>query len=132
MFILYTSALFGQGMANILKGHRGLQVEGLANCDKKGWKQVRSSQPDLVIIEGQSPVGDAARVLQGLLKRSPQARVIIVDLDRRDAVMFVALKVAATESNLVRAAKCKIHCNKIKQTIRRIRATHIARTQEGQ
>lgn len=105
VLILYTSALFAKGLATLLGRERMLKIEGLVRLKKNGWRQMRALRPDVVIIEGDNPMVEATSVLCELLKDSTRGFVVSVNLNQKDAVVYIGIRLVATESNLIKAVK---------------------------
>lgn len=109
VLILYENPLFAEGLVSILKQERGFKVESMESRRRRGWSLIKMLRPDVVILEGSKPMVNACSTLRELLKHGTKGRVISVDLNRKDAVVYTGLQLEATESNLVRAVKNQVH-----------------------
>jgi len=107
VLILYTNPLFAEGLASLLRRERALEVVGVVEWKEVPWRKLQSTRPDIVIIEGKDLLQDGGSALGELLKCGKRARVISVNLEDQDAVLYVGMRLAATEANLIRAAKTR-------------------------
>ena len=108
VLIIYSSALFANGLASILRRQRGLKIESSRSQKENGWGLIESLRPDVVLMEGSDQMIEASSVLCELLKINNKGRVISVNLDHKDAAVYFGLKIEATESNLIKAVKCQV------------------------
>jgi len=108
VLILYTNPLFAEGLASLLKRERALEVVGVVERKDITWKKAGSACPDVLILEGKDLAREAGSALVELLKCCAKARVISVNSEDQEAVLCLGLRLAATESNLIRAIKTRI------------------------
>ena len=105
VLILYENPLFAEGLVSILRRERGLKIENSVSRMGNELTLIKTLRPDVVIIEGGNPTVDAGSVLRELLKHSSNPRVISVNLNRKNAVVYYGLQLVATKSNLIKAVK---------------------------
>jgi len=108
VLILYTNPLFAEGLASLLRRERALEVVGVVERKEIPWKKAGSACPDVLIVEGKDLAREAGSALVELLKCCAKARVISVNSEDQEAVLCFGLRLAATESNLIRAVKTGI------------------------
>jgi len=108
VLILYTNPLFAEGLASLLRRERALEVVGVVERKEIPWKKAGSACPDVLIVEGKDLAREAGSALVELLKCCAKARVISVNSEDNEAILCIGLRLAATESNLIRAVKTRI------------------------
>ncbi len=108
VLILYDNPLFADGLASILRREGGLKVESPVSRRGNRRRLIKSLRPDIVIIEGSNPRADASGVLRELWKYNTKARVVSVNLNSKDAVVYIGLQFVATESNLIKAVRSTV------------------------
>ncbi len=108
VLILYDNPLFADGLASILRREGGLKVESMESRKGNRWRQIITPWPNVVIIEGSNPRADASGVLRELWKYNTKARVVSVNLNSKDAVVYIGLQFVATESNLIKAVRSTV------------------------
>ncbi|MFQ5852637.1 MAG: hypothetical protein ACE5JU_18925 [Candidatus Binatia bacterium] len=108
VLILYENLLFADGLVSILKEEKEFKIASVKIQRQKGSNLIKMLRPDVVILEGSKPMVNACSTLRELLKHSTKGRVISVDLNRKDAVVYTGLQLEATEANLVRAVKNQV------------------------
>ncbi len=108
VLILYDNPLFADGLAGILGREGGLKIESPVSRRGNRRKLIKSLRPDVVIIEGSNPRVDASGVLRELWKYNTKARVVSVNLNSKDAVVYIGLQFVATESNLIKAVRSTV------------------------
>ncbi|MEE9569388.1 MAG: hypothetical protein V3W37_08385 [Candidatus Binatia bacterium] len=108
VLILYDNPLFADGLASILRREGGLKVESPVGRRGNRRRLIKSLRPDVVIIEGSNPRADASGVLRELWKYNTKARVVSVNLNSKDAVVYIGLQFVATESNLIKAVRSTV------------------------
>ena len=108
VLILYTNPLFAEGLASLLRRDRALEVVGVVERKEIPWKKAGSACPDVLIVEGKDLAREAGSALVELLKCCAKARVISVNSEDNEAILCIGLRLAATESNLIRAVKTRI------------------------
>ena len=108
VLILYTNPLFAEGLASLLRRERALEVVGVVERKEIPWKKAGSACPDVLIVEGKDLAREAGSALVELLKCCANARVISVNSEDNEAILCIGLRLAATESNLIRAVKTRI------------------------
>lgn len=109
VLILYENLLFADGLVSILKQEKEVKIVSVKIQRQKGSNLIKMLRPDVVILEGGKPMVNACSTLRELLKHGTKGRVISVDLNRKDAVVYTGIQLEATESNLVRAVKNQVH-----------------------
>ena len=109
VLILYENRLFAEGLQSILRKDRVLKITGVLSQRENGRRQIKSMRPDVVIIEGSDTLVDASSMLRELLEYNTKGRVISVNLNRKNAVVCIGYKLAATELNLINAVKNHLH-----------------------
>ena len=108
VLILYTNPLFAEGLASLLRREIALEVVGVVERKEIPWKKAGSACPDVLIVEGKDLAREAGSALVELLKCCAKARVISVNSEDNEAILCIGLRLAATESNLIRAVKTGI------------------------
>ena len=106
---MYENLLFADGLVSILKQEKEFKIVSVKIQRQKGSNLIKMLRPNVVILEGSKPMVNACSTLCELLKNGTKGRVISVDLNRKDAVVYTGLQLEATESNLVRAVKNQVH-----------------------
>lgn len=108
LLILCENPLFAEGLLSILRREKTLAIEGSVSRRENGWRLIETLRPEVVIIEGSDPMVDASTALSELLRHSGKGHVISVNLNHREAVLYIGLQLAATESNLIKAVKAQV------------------------
>ena len=88
VFIFCQNALFGEGVANVLRQDARFQIVGSETNEVEGIHQIHALQPDVVIIDGDDPAGDLGPALASILRQSTQASVIGLNLEFNTMCMY--------------------------------------------
>jgi DNA-binding NarL/FixJ family response regulator len=90
VFILYDHPLFAWGLEGLLQREQGLRVEGVAPKSEGALAQIRTLNPDVVIVEAEKGMPERCWLLSRLLQEQPQARVIRVSLEDNTATLYTS------------------------------------------
>jgi DNA-binding NarL/FixJ family response regulator len=69
--IVYHDALFGKGLASLLRADGAVQVLDVLAGDAAAAGRVRALEPAVVVLEGDRPEGDDGALLELLLEAAP-------------------------------------------------------------
>ena len=96
VFIISNHAIFGQGLENLLRQETTVDIAGQATDVTQGIEQIKVLQPDVVIIDTDSPPDHSAVTVMGILMEIPHIKVISLSLHHNDFYIFRALLGVAT------------------------------------
>lgn len=91
VFIISNHAIFGQGLENLLRRETVVEVVGQATDITQGIEQIKAFQPDVVIIDTDSPPDDSAATVMRILMEIPNIKVISLSLYHNKYYIFQAL-----------------------------------------
>ena len=99
VFIFCQNPLFGEGVENLLHRDPELRIVGSESDPTRAIEQINALQPDVVIIDGDSPVDDLGPALASILKQNAHARVIGLNLQSNTMCMYRGEKRVVREVN---------------------------------
>jgi DNA-binding NarL/FixJ family response regulator len=91
VFIISNHAIFGQGLENLLRQETVVEVIGQATDLTQGIEQIKALQPDVAIIDTDSPPDDSAATVMRILMEIPNIKVISLSLHHNKFYIFQAL-----------------------------------------
>lgn len=89
-------ALIRAGLRALLESAQGFTVVGEASTGSQAVRQVRQSEPDVVLMDLRMPVMDGLEATQHIMQRPPAPRVLVVTTFDQDEHVFGALKAGAS------------------------------------
>lgn len=105
VYIVFTHALFAQGIRSLLRGRRAMRVIGMESEAAKALEAVRTLKPEVIIVE-ESDASVQSPHLQAILQRHPAGRVVALDLDHNFATVYDRHRVMTTQpADLVKAIR---------------------------
>ena len=87
--------LFRQGLRALLELERGIGVVGEASDGLEVQEVVRSTGPDVVLMDINMPIVDGFAATRALLRERPGLRVIILSMHQEEGHVFQALRAGA-------------------------------------
>jgi len=90
VFILYTHALFAQGISSLLGSVPGLQVVGMDADWRRAVERLGRLRPDVVVVDGDSSSTDLLQAISQVLSEIPRSKVIRISLSSNSASIFRA------------------------------------------
>lgn len=91
VFIISNHAIFGQGLENLLRRETVVDIAGQATDVTQGIEQIKELQPDVAIIDTDSPPDDSAKTVMRILMENPNIKVISLSLHHNKFYIFQAL-----------------------------------------
>jgi DNA-binding NarL/FixJ family response regulator len=91
VFIISNHAIFGQGLENLLRREAMVEIIGQATDVTQGIEQIKALQPDVAIIDTDSPPDDSAAIVMRILMENPNIKVISLSLHNNKYYIFQAL-----------------------------------------
>ena len=98
-YVVYSHALFAQGVRSLLEKQNGVQIVGMEKDIGKAMKAVRSLRPEVVLLE--EPSGNKAQ--WPFLRLATTGRVVTLSLDHSFATVYDQRRIPAGDP--VRLAK---------------------------
>ena len=91
VMVIEDNRLVRDGLATLLGGHPDLRVVGAAESADAGMAHMRKTEADVVLVDAALGNGDSHRLVRDLKKRSPETKVIVMDLlpVQEDVIEFV-------------------------------------------
>ncbi len=87
VLIVSTYPLFGQGLENLLRGEEEFQIVGREKDINRAIDQVRTLQPDVVIVDTKDREADRGKIMMQIIQEGLQTLVVGLDLSD-DKVYF--------------------------------------------
>ena len=98
-YVVYSHALFAQGVRSLLEKQNGVQIVGMEKDIGKALKAVRSLRPEVLLLEEPS----ANKAQWPFLKLATTGRVVTLSLDHTFATVYDQRRIPASDP--VRLAK---------------------------
>ena len=109
LYILFNHALFGQGLHSLLRGQRAIQIVGMGKHEPASLREMKSSQPEVIIVE-QSSGENHPSIFGSMLQQKAVNRVIALDLDDNFATVYERHRLAITgPEDLINAIQSGSH-----------------------
>ena len=91
MLVIEDNRLVREGLAALLGEHPDLKVVAAVESARTGLAQMRTTKPDVVLVDAALGNGDSHRLVRDLRKEGPETRVIVMDLlpVQEDVIEFV-------------------------------------------
>ena len=106
VFIISNHAIFGQGLENLLRRETVVDIAGQATDITRGIEQIKTLQPNVVIIDTNGPPEASAATVMRILMEFPNIKVISLSLYHNNFYIFRASLGAATSPrDLARAVE---------------------------
>lgn len=83
--------MFTEGLARVLLRETEIEVVGVAATGTAGVELVRTTQPDVVVLDYHLPDDDAPRITAAIFEASPQTRILILSGNDDDRSLLAAL-----------------------------------------
>ncbi len=93
VIILYTNALFGHGLRNLLARQAEFEIPTVLPKDADLASAVRVHHPDVLIVEGEKLSARNARALLEAAWGEPRLRVVSIPGDARQPIVWRAVAV---------------------------------------
>ncbi|MDP9473931.1 MAG: response regulator transcription factor [Chloroflexota bacterium] len=87
--------LVRKGLRSVLGAVTEFQVVGEAATGREAAERAAALQPDMVLMDLQMPGGSGIEATRGIVRTSPQVRVLVVTLFEDDESVFTALRSGA-------------------------------------
>ena len=98
VFIVYSHALFAEGVNSLLSQEPGLTVVGMeANWDR-AVERITVLQPDVVVIDGENSDSGMIKAMSCLLARLSGTKVISLSLSSNNANIYHAQQVPINQT----------------------------------
>jgi chemotaxis response regulator CheB len=88
VFIVYSHALFAEGVNSLLGKEEGLLVVGMENDWKRAVERIYEAKPEVVVIDGEHTDSDLLQAMAGVLAMLPGTTIISLSLSHNNAAVF--------------------------------------------
>ncbi len=95
VFLVDDHAIVRSGIANLIEHSDGITVCGQAGSLKEAYVNIKSSKPDIVLLDIKLPDGDGASGCREIKKQNPSVRVMILSAFAEDSIVLEAIKAGA-------------------------------------
>jgi DNA-binding NarL/FixJ family response regulator len=108
VFIVYSHALFAEGVNSLLGKEDGLTVVGMDNNLKRAVERINTIEPEVVVIDGEHTDAELINAMAGVLATRPGTTIINVSLSDNNATVFRTSHVPIKQTeDLIQAIKTK-------------------------
>ena len=87
--------LFREGLAAIIRSETDIEIIGQAGSVQEASELVRTSKPDLILMDFGLPDGTGADATRAILKEYPQCKIIFLTMSEEDEHLFAAIRSGA-------------------------------------
>jgi DNA-binding NarL/FixJ family response regulator len=96
--------MFSRGVENLLSQQPGLQIVGREADPGVAIGCIQRLQPDVVILDSKDPASEPSGLVAAILSAAPQARVISLNLENEQMLVYRGERRAAQSVDDLRAA----------------------------
>ncbi len=106
VFIIYSHALFAQGVSSLLHREPGLEVVGMDADWREAMKRIGALRPDVVVIDGDTSSVEMLQALGQVLTSIPRTKVISISLASNNASVYRVQQMAIRQTeDLIQAIR---------------------------
>ncbi len=95
VFLVDDHAIVRSGIASLIENSDGISVCGQAGTLKEAYASIKSSKPDVVLLDIKLPDGDGTSGCREIKKHNASIKVMILSAFAEDSIVIEAVKAGA-------------------------------------